>query len=121
MKKGKTRMLMNVSTVRNAVTGDKVSASSLNALLCCCDHCNDGDGNCAYPHYGLAPHKHVGKEMIGSTVINAKADWPDNFAEDCEVEGLGTYTHCLHCGRPNDEALFYKDQDTLEKRKALAT
>jgi len=90
-------------------------------LLCCCEHCNNGEGECAYPWYGMAPHKHEGKQMVGSTVVDDKSEWPENFDEDCEMEGLGTYTHCLHCGRPNDEQLFYKDQETRDRRKLLAT
>lgn len=64
----------------------------------CCEHCDDGDGFSVFPYYGLAPHKHVGKSMIGSTVILDKSEWPDNFHEDPECEGCGSYTHCPHCG-----------------------
>lgn len=74
--------------------------SKFNALLCC-DHCNDGNGNSVYPYYGLAPHKHdfeVTGCVIGSTIIDKESSWPDNFSEDPEAEGCGTYTHCLNCG-----------------------
>jgi len=91
-----------------------------NDLLCCCEYCNDGDGNCAYPMYGVAPHKHAGEQMIGSTVIDDKDTWPENFQEDFEDHGCGTWTHCLHCGRPNDEKLWYQDQETKRQREAKA-
>lgn len=94
-------------------------------LLCCCDDCNDGDGNCVFPYYGLAPHSHGGKEfegsaVVGSTELKPKSQWTENFFEDAEVPGLGTYGHCLTCNRPNDEKLWYQDQETKRKRAALA-
>jgi len=65
-----------------------------------CEHCDTPDG-CAYPIYGLAPHKHLGNEMIGSTVLEPKDQWPDNFVEDPESPGCGVYTECPECGAPN--------------------
>lgn len=67
-----------------------------------CDHCDQGDG-CIFPHYGLAPHSHdlSGGTFIGSTRPKLKTEWPENFTEDPEEPGMGTYTHCLHCGAPN--------------------
>ncbi|TMS80575.1 hypothetical protein [Pseudoalteromonas sp. S554] len=98
-----------------------VSSPTCTALLCCCEHCNNGDGDCVFPYYGLAPHKHntekTGGSVIGSTEI-LKEEYPENFAEDSECEGLGTHTHCLHCNRPNSEELHFKDMDTREARKA---
>ena len=75
------------------------SECDLNFLLCC-DHCNNGDGDSVYPYYGLAPHKHdmtITGSVIGSTVVDKESNWPDNFSEDPEVKGCGTYTHCLIC------------------------
>jgi hypothetical protein len=94
----------------------------MSELLCCCEHCNDGEGDCIYPWYGCAPHSHdLDKtgSFIGSTVLDDKSAWPENFIEDMEAGGLGTYAYCLECGRPNNEKLFYQDQDTLDKRKKI--
>jgi hypothetical protein len=66
-----------------------------------CKHCDDGEGGCAYPYYGMAPHKHVGTEMAGSTVLDPKDEWPDNFSEDAESPGCGVWTECPVCGAPN--------------------
>jgi hypothetical protein len=69
-----------------------------------CEHCDDGDGGCAYPIYGLAPHSHdkveKGGSFIGSTVFTDRSEWPDNFVEDSDPDykGCGTYTHCPCCG-----------------------
>lgn len=54
-----------------------------------------------YPHYGLAPHSHVGitkdaSSFIGSTHISPKDKWPKHFTEDHEAEGCGTY-YCPIC------------------------
>lgn len=73
----------------------------------CCDHCNDGDGNCVFPYYGVAPHvcfhKLEGgfKNPIGSSELLPKSEWPSNFKEDEEAAGLGVYTHCLECSMPD--------------------
>lgn len=62
-----------------------------------CEYCDDGEGRSVYPYYGMAPHRHEGSEMVGSTVIAPKEEWPENFCEDGEEPGLGVWTHCLHC------------------------
>ncbi len=52
-----------------------------------------------YPVYGVAPHKHdLGKtgSIIGSTVVQPKETWPENFVEDKESPGCGTY-YCPKC------------------------
>lgn len=77
----------------------------------CCDHCNDGDGYCAYPMYGVAPHdcfyKLGGKP--GESKELPESEWPENFMLDPEAgpytgyPRTGTYTHCMHCGRGKDE------------------
>jgi len=68
----------------------------------CCNHCDDGDGRCVYPYYGVAPHCHNDNGcMVGSTIEKPKNEWPKNFTEDPEVRGLGTYTYCLSCGMRN--------------------
>lgn len=58
-----------------------------------CDECHDGDGGCAYPYYGLAPHIHT--QLICGTEFT-KEPHPANFSPD--GDGLGVYTHCLKCG-----------------------
>ena len=68
-----------------------------------CDFCDDREGGCCFPHYGLAPHWHdLSKtgSILGSTVIDPKETWPENFDEDPEAPGLGTYAHCPKCGAP---------------------
>ena len=66
----------------------------------CCWHCDDGDGNCVFPYYGVAPHVHnpMG-EWLGSTQLLPRHEWGDNFREDPESEGSGVYMRCPHCGR----------------------
>ena len=53
------------------------------------------EDGCIYPYYGLAPHKHIkvdykGHEGIGTKILD-KSEWPENFIEDKEAEGCGTY------------------------------
>lgn len=79
-----------------------------------CEFCTDGnpdedEAKCVFPYYGLAPHKHTttteGEVVIGMTTITPKTEWPANFNEDQDCEGLGVYTHCLKCGLPNTVTL----------------
>ena len=58
-----------------------------------CDYCDDGNGECVYPYYGLAPYTHQ-QGVLGSTEFIGEI--PDNFSPD--GDGLGVYTHCLNCG-----------------------
>jgi hypothetical protein len=75
--------------------------SNKTAAAKCCEHCDDGDGNCAYPYYGVAPHTHAPGPMLGSTRMLGPESWPANFTPDAgEDNTCGTYTHCLSCGRP---------------------
>lgn len=76
-------------------------------LKSCCKHCDDGEGNCMYPQYGMAPHKHMCDGINNGIVIDDKKTWPPNFEVDSVTPPnsgwlAGTYTHCLECGRPND-------------------
>jgi hypothetical protein len=67
----------------------------------CCPECDDGDGDCAFPYYGVAPHTHAPGPVIGSTRMLGVEHWPENFKPDAEADNTcGTYTHCLACGRP---------------------
>ena len=72
-----------------------------------CKECADGY---FYPHYGVAPHVHVGVSFFGSTQIIPKHQWPDNFVEDKDAPGCGTY----YC--PNPECKNSYDK-TMKKRK----
>lgn len=74
-----------------------------------CNHCNDGEGECAYPYYGLAPHSHEGKYWIGSTVMDDKSTWPENFKEDPDCPGMGTFKYCAHCKGNVSEAKEAQD------------
>jgi hypothetical protein len=68
----------------------------------CCEQCDDGNGHCAFPYYGVAPHVHAPGPILGSTRMLGPESWPANFAPDAEEDNTcGTYTHCLACGRPN--------------------
>ena len=50
------------------------------ALAKCCEHCDDGDGLCVFPYYGVAPHTHdFAGNWIGSTRVLPKGEWGDNF------------------------------------------
>jgi len=68
-----------------------------------CRHCNDGGGGCAFPYYGLAPHKSHIKHIAGGDTVEMtikRTGLPRNFVPDPEDETktAGTYTHCLYCG-----------------------
>jgi len=68
-----------------------------------CKHCDDGEGGCCYPYYGLRPHTHdLSKtgSFIGSTVIDRNDHLPDNFTPDPDdpTGDVGIYTHCPKCG-----------------------
>lgn len=74
----------------------------------CCPECDIGDGLCAYPYYGMAPHGYVtAPDTNGRVSVELpEAEWPENFLLDSECEPAdgtprgGVYTHCLTCGRP---------------------
>lgn len=71
----------------------------------CCDMCDDGEGHCVFPYYGVAPHHHdpMG-EWLGSTRLLPRHEWGDNFREDPDSPGQGTYLRCQHCRRGEPEA-----------------
>lgn len=72
-----------------------------------CPECDDGNGGCVYPYYGVAPHKcgwRFGKLVIGHSEELPKEEWPANYQHDGEPNpggypGNGGYTHCLTCGK----------------------
>ena len=64
-----------------------------------CNECTDLSGEKIYQYYGVAPHNSgCLNSPIGQSRILAKEEWPENFREDRDVPGCGTYTHCLNCG-----------------------
>lgn len=62
----------------------------------CCIHCDDGDGECVYPYFGLAPHSHSPDQP--------KPECPSNYRDT--DGGQGVYTHCLVCGADNNTLPF---------------
>lgn len=69
-----------------------------------CNYCFDGNGASVFPYYGLAPHtRYKQNGVIGSTVILPESEWPENFEEDEDAPGAGTYTHCPECGAGKTE------------------
>jgi hypothetical protein len=68
-----------------------------------CKECCDGY---FYPTYGLAPHGGITvypKVIIYGAPALPKEQWPNNFTEDPESEGLGVYS-CPKCGYGKPEA-----------------
>ena len=65
-----------------------------------CTHCLDQNGDKIYPYYGVCHHKDdvITKSDSGNLVYGAKK-WPDNFVPDTSLSHLGTFTHCLECGK----------------------
>ncbi len=62
-----------------------------------CKYCDDGDGFCAFPYYGVAPHE-WSEPGVSRKRILPKEQWPENFEQDKDTPGCGTYTHCPECG-----------------------
>lgn len=89
----------------------------------CCSSCDDGEGECAYPYYGVAPHECYYKKRggfdnpLGTSTLEPKSKWPDNFVEDSQAPGCGVYTHCQECGRPNNRELWERDQEIKQRLK----
>lgn len=76
-----------------------------------CRECADGY---FYPMYGVAPHRHnlmrTGS-LIGSTEVLSKDQWPENFIEDKEAPGCGTF----YCPNPECKNSYGK---TKERQKS---
>jgi len=81
------------------------AADLAKAMRECCDMCDDGDGHCVFPYYGVAPHTHAlptpthPTDWLGSTQLLPRDHWGNNFREDPESPGQGVYMRCAHCGR----------------------
>lgn len=61
-----------------------------------CEMCTDPDGEECLPIYGMGPHRHRPGPMIGSSEWLPRAEWPDNFVEDPDCPGFGTW-YCPQC------------------------
>ena len=62
-----------------------------------CDICVDpDDGTYLYPQYGVAPHGHFWNGQSMGAYVLPKDQWPDNFIEDAEAPGMGTW-YCPKC------------------------
>ena len=76
-----------------------------------CEACDDGGGNCAFPYYGVAPHRcgfRMGKPALGFSEELPQSEWPKNYQHEGEPNpggypGGGIYTHCLACGAPGKD------------------
>jgi hypothetical protein len=70
-----------------------------------CQYCTDPDGSPCYPMYGVGPHTCFYKipgAKIGQSVPLPKEEWPENYQEDPDDPGMGTYW-CQHCGEGKPE------------------
>lgn len=64
-----------------------------------CHHCDEGGGVCAYPYYGLAPHKSFDTEAHAfQTHYIPQELWPLNFLPEDGITTHGTYLYCPKCG-----------------------
>lgn len=67
-----------------------------------CGHCiPPGFNESLYPYYGMAPHAHIGRRMIGSTVFTG--DRPKNFIPDPDADGQQGIWFCPKCGHGRPE------------------
>ena len=80
----------------------QLEARHARALKNCCEYCDNGDGNCIFPQYGVAPHTLMCDGVSVGSVLDDKETWPENFKADPDAPMQGTYTHCLECGCPNE-------------------
>ena len=65
-----------------------------------CEYCTDPDGVPCFPLYGVGPHTCFYKipgAVIGQSQPLPRSEWPDNYIEDPECPGNGTWW-CPHCG-----------------------
>lgn len=71
----------------------------------CCNECDEGTGECAFPHYGVEPHAIPVAAAIGVPLPKGTLTFPSNFIPD-ENTNCGIYTHCVHCDRPDNGDLW---------------
>ena len=62
-----------------------------------CDYCTDPDGLPCFPMYGQGPRRHEQGPVSGRAIPLPSSEWPDNYLEDPEWPGMGTWW-CPHCG-----------------------
>jgi hypothetical protein len=65
-----------------------------------CEMCTGPDGEPCFPQYGVGPHTCFYKipgAVIGQSQPLPQEQWPDNYIEDPECPGMGTY-FCPYCG-----------------------
>lgn len=65
-----------------------------------CQYCTDPNGVPCFPSYGPAPHTcfyKIDDAVIGQSVTLPRDQWLDNFQEDPDCPGCGTYW-CPYCG-----------------------
>jgi hypothetical protein len=59
-----------------------------------CEFCTDPDGFACFPVYGVGPHKcfwKIPQAVIGESIPLPREEWPENYAEDPDHPGMGTY------------------------------
>lgn len=62
-----------------------------------CYYCTDEDGVPCFPIYGVGPHTHRNGPVSGPVVHAPPSEWPENYLEDPDCPGHGTWW-CPHCG-----------------------
>lgn len=81
-----------------------------------CKTCYDGY---IYPQYGMAPHKHdlkITGNIIGSTVLDKRKEWPKYFVEDKNCPGCGMwYCSNKNCVYGNEKYKCIKCGDYMGK------
>lgn len=63
----------------------------------CCDDCDDGEGRCVYPLYGVAPHTcfyKIPEAVMGQSVELSEDQWPSNFELDPDLGPAGNGPRC---------------------------
>lgn len=72
-----------------------------------CEYCTDTDGQPCFPIYGVGPHTcfyKIPRATIGQSQPLPREQWPDNYMEDPDCPGCGTYW-CPDCGDGKPESL----------------
>lgn len=79
-----------------------------------CPHCMGIDGEPCYPVYGVGPH--AGFQLSNGSLVSIHRplppeQWPDNYREDPDNPGIGTWW-CQFCGegKPDETTTPTKEQ-----------